>query len=417
MLSKAVLALALILSPALAAEPVRAAEQTVSVADLHDILIMLRMAPSHYRPGARYGGNYGDAASQAARRRIAEGIARDHGLTLVESWPMPLVGVDCFVMRVPDGRDIDEVVAQVSRDRAVAWSQRLQTYHTLGALSPPRDPLFAVQPTATQWRLADLHRIATGAGVTIAVIDSKIDVAHPDLAGQFVANRDFLTAGASRAEPHGTGIAGVIAAKEGNGVGIVGVAPRARLMALRACAEQGRSARDGAASCDSLTLAKALHFAIDNGADVINLSLSGPQDTLLASLVALGISRRIAIVAAYDPGLPGGGFPASQSGVLAIAEETLPSLPERVYRAPGRDVPITQPGGRWGLASGNSFATAQVSGLLALASQRRRSPGARVRVARSGDGVVNACATLVAISDECDCSCAVAKQGNRRAER
>lgn len=417
MLARVALALALALSPALAGGQACAAEQTAVVAETHDILIMLRMPPAHYRPSARYGGSYGDAASQAARHRIAEGIAHDNGLTLVESWPMPLIGVDCFVMRVPEGRDVDEVIAQVSRDRPVAWSQRLQTYHTLAAASTGDDPLFAVQPTAAQWKLADLHRIATGAGVTIAVIDSKIDVAHPDLAGQFVANRDFLTGGSARAEPHGTGIAGVIAAKEGNGVGIVGVAPGARLMALRACAEQGRPAGDGAASCDSLTLAKALHFAIDNGADVINLSFSGPQDTLLASLVALGISRRIAVVAAYDPDLPGGGFPASQAGVLAIAEETLPSLPARVYRAPGRDVPITQPGGRWGLASGNSFATAQVSGLLALASQGRRSPVAPLRIARSGNGVVNACATLVAISDDCDCSCAVSKHSNRRAAR
>ena len=51
----------------------------------------------------------------------------------------------------------------------------------------------AVQPDAKAWRLADLHRVATGRGVTVAVIDSRIEVTHPDLAGQFVANQDFVT--------------------------------------------------------------------------------------------------------------------------------------------------------------------------------------------------------------------------------
>jgi subtilisin family serine protease len=371
-----------------------------------DILVMLRMPAQHFRPNARYAGSYDDAAAREARRRTAEGIARDNDLQWIEGWPMPLVGVDCYVMRVPAGRSLDEVIERVSRHRLVAWSQPLHTYETQAAED---DPLFATQPAASQWWLAELHRVATGHGVTIAVIDSKVDVIHPDLVGQFVANRDFLGSGAGPAEAHGTGVAGVIAAKPGNGVGIVGIAPGARLMALRACAER-RGGRDTQAStCDTLTLAKALHFAVEQGADVINMSLSGPADPLLASLIEVGLERKIQVVAAFDPNLPGGGFPASQPGVISAAEESLPSLPERVYRAPGRDIPTTQPGGRWYLVNGSSFAAAHVAGLLALVREERGASASRTRIVRAANGAIDACATLVRVTDDCRCACAVAR--------
>jgi hypothetical protein len=372
-----------------------AAADTAEVMASREILVMLRMPAPHDRSNARYGGLYGDAAAEAARKRAARQIAREHGLEVIESWPMPLIGVDCFVMRVPEGRSLEAAAAAVSRHRAVAWSQPLHIYETLAAEGP--DPLFAVQPAATSWQLADLHEVATGRGITVAVIDTKVDVRHPDLAGQFVADRDFLRARPGTAEPHGTAIAGIISAKSGNGLGIVGVAPGARLMALRACLE--RRPRGGGAACDSLTLAKALHFALERGADVINMSLSGPNDQLLTSLIEVGLRKNIAIVAAFDPTRPGGGFPASLTGVYSVAEETLPSVPARVYRAPGRDVPTTQPGGRWYLVNGSSFAAAHVSGLLALLREERGSSASRL--ARSELGVVDPCATLAGPATPC----------------
>jgi subtilisin family serine protease len=410
-LRAAVLALAMCLaSPAGAQDAAAPAGESEDIAESRHILVMLRMPAPHFRPNARYSGRYDDRAALAARRRVAAEIARDNGLELVEGWPMPLIGVDCYVMRVPAGQSVESVIAEVSRHRLVAWSQPLNSYETLS--DTPRDPLFAVQPAATEWRLAKLHGVATGRGVTIAVIDSRIEIGHPDLAGQFASNRDFVTGRPGAAEAHGTGIAGVIAARSGNGVGMVGIAPDARILALRACFER-RGASNNASTCDSLTLAKALHFALERGADVINLSLSGPSDPLLTALIEQGLERRIAIVTAFDPQRPGGGFPASIPGVIAVAEESLPSVPARVYRAPGRDVPTTQPGGRWYLVNGSSFAAAHISGLLALLREERGSAARSASLARAGNGSVDACATLVGASRDCDCDCSIARVADR----
>lgn len=389
-------------TPAFTQEPAAPAVPTTG-AD-RQILVMLKMAPPHFRPGGSYGGSYGDTTAMAARRRQAAGIARRNGLKLVDGWPMPLVGVDCYIMQVPDGMAVDAAIAQVSREPGVAWSQPLQVYQARGSPSGTalNDPLFRAEPAASAWRLADLHRIATGRGISIAIIDSKVDVTHPDLAGQFVDNLDFVDRRATAAEAHGTGVAGIVGAKAGNGIGIAGIAPDARMMALRACWQTAA----GPTLCNSLSLARALQFAIEHNAGVINLSLAGPADPLLARLVGIAVSRNIAVVAAFDPSLPQGGFPASLPGVIAVADESLQSLPARVYGAPGRDVPTTQPGGRWYLVNGSSYAVAHVSGLIALV---RQSGGraARIALARVSGGAIDACATLVGTSPGCDCSCGI----------
>lgn len=374
------------------------------------ILVMVRMPPAHHRAGNSYGGSYGDTAARATRRRIAETIARRNGFALVEGWPMPLLGVDCFVMRLPAGMTEAEAIARAERDRNVAWAQPMQEFRTMGDAQDSDDPLFKAQPTAAGWRLMDLHRVATGQGVAVAVIDSKIQTDHPDLAGQFNADIDFAPGRGMQPEVHGTGIAGVIGARSGNGVGIVGVAPRARMMALRAC---WQALPGGNTVCDSLSLARALDFSIQHGAQIVNLSLSGPPDDLLGRLIDVAVSRHIAVVAAFDPKLPRGGFPASQRGVIAVTDQALPSLPPLVYVAPGRDVPTTRPGGKWYLANGSSFAAAHISGLLALMRERREA----TKFVTGSGRTIDACASLLQAGPGCDCNCALANlasHGRRR---
>lgn len=369
-----------------------------------EILVMLDLPAPHYRPGSSYSGSYGDAQSSVARRRIATQIAREDGLELVDSWPMPILGVDCYVMRVPADVSVTDAIERVSHSRFVKWSQPLQTYSAKGSQG---DPLERAAPAATEWHLSDLHRLATGRGVSIAVIDSKIDVRHPDLAGQFIFDKNFVTGGSAAPEAHGTGVAGIIGAKENNGLGIAGIAPGARMMALRACWQTGGP--HSPTLCDTLSLAKALQFAVEHHAQVINLSLAGPPDLLIDRLIQIALSHRIAVVAAYDPALPRGGFPASERGVIPVAPDSLRKISPPLYGAPGQNVPTTQPGDTWDLVSGSSFAAAHVSGLIALVRQQRGAPPP-ISFARFPNGVIDACSTLVETSRKCDCHCAVNRE-------
>lgn len=398
-----------------ALNPAAVAAQVAPPATLNpetrEILVMLRLSPDHHRPEAGYSGDYGSGVTSISRRGVALRIARRNQLYLVDGWAMPLMGLDCYVMRVPPGRTIEAAITDVSHDHLVAWSEPMQVFRTQGGLGSATDPLFAAEPAASLWHLADLHRVATGRGVTIAVIDSRVDTAHPDLAGQFVANENFVTDRTVEPERHGTGVAGVIGAKEGNGVGIAGIAPGARMMALRACWQTGDGSATSPTLCDSLSLAEAIHFAIEHHAKVINLSLSGPDDRLLNTLIQIATSRNIAVVAAYDPRLPKGGFPASASGVIAVANEAIAPVPEGVYGAPGLDIPTTQPGGKWFLVNGSSFAAAHVSGLIALIREKHGSDRRLTLVAaRPAGGVVDACASLLRLANACGCSCTTPAQ-------
>lgn len=387
-------------------------------ADPRQMLVMLHLPPPHFRPQAGYAGAYNDNAGHAARRRVAEELATRYGLTLLADWPMPVLGVDCYVMQAPAGVPPASVVPDLARDARVAWAQPMLNYSALGlaagdggsAREGVRDPLYATQPGAKFWHIAELHRRATGRKVSVAVIDSGIDAAHPDLAGQIALSENFVDASAERAESHGTAVAGIIAAKAGNGVGIEGVAPDARLMALRACWELV----DLSTRCNSFTLAKALNFALLHDARVINMSLGGPPDLLLRRLVEVALERGVAVVAALDPRSADGGFPAAYPGVIAVGLTAGQVAGLDSVSAPGADIPSTLPGARWGLVNGTSFAAAHVAGLAALMTELR--PGTPLRREAFLDGAalaagaaqtvpLDACATLARVAGDCVCAC------------
>jgi subtilisin family serine protease len=360
------------------------------------VMVMLNLPLPHFRAGASYTGSYRNDGGHSARKSIALSLARTHGLTLVADWPMPLLGVDCYVLALPPGADAERIAALLANDTRVEWAQPVAQFHALGA----SDPLYPVQPAAAQWQLSELHRSVTGRKVRVAIVDSGVDVQHPDLAGQVALRENFVDGQAYVAENHGTAVAGIIGALADNGIGIRGVAPGSQLLALRACREQvGQGAQ-----CDSFSLGKALNFAIEHAPNVINMSLTGPPDRLLQRLIDLAMVRGIAVVGAADPLRADGGFPASLPGVFAVGADS----------APARDIPTTLPAGRFGVVSGVSYAAAHVSGLLALLDEAH--PGATPTQLRSflhgglakvgGMQAIDACVALAQASANCVCACA-----------
>lgn len=375
------------------------------------LLVMLHLPTPHFRPDVSYSGGYANDVSRTARRRIAEELARAHGLKLLEDWPMPVLNVDCFVMEETEATSEAQMMELLGKDARVAWVQTINTFDA----QAKNDPLFPVQPVNKYWQLDDVRKIATGRNVVVAVIDSGVEIKHPDLAGQITLNQNFIDGNPYVGETHGTGVAGVIAARAGNGIGIEGIAPDTHVMALRACWQEP----ENKTRCNSFTLGKALNFALTQGVQVINMSLSGPPDRLLKQLLDAAISRNIKIVGAMDPKRADGGFPASHPGVFAVADSKTTQLASDILVAPGRDIPTTAPGARWNFVSGSSYSAAHISGMMALLSELKPSASlAQVRAdlvvnpVNQSDanisGQVNLCATLHRVTHKCACSCQLA---------
>lgn len=335
-------------------------------ADDHErqLLVMIAAAPPHYRPGTSASG-YGSRATRPRFDLAGLALARDHGMTLADDWPMPALGLHCFVMTIGAGQSREVLAAQLAADSRVESVQPVQLFRTLGR----NDPYYAMQSSARALDLDRLHQIATGRNVRIAQVDTGVDLSHPDLHGALTEARNFVDGSGYAAEVHGTAVAGVIVARADNSLGIVGVAPEATLLPLRACWPD--QADSDTALCSSFTLAKAIQFAVDQRVRVLNLSLGGPRDRLLERLIERATEAGMTVVGAVDA-VPGRSFPSAHPRVIAIVSADDPrlasnvELPRGAILAPGRDVLTTVPHGRWRFFSGASFAAAHATGVVAL---------------------------------------------------
>jgi subtilisin family serine protease len=353
--------------------------------------------------------------------QITVDLERTYRLRTVFAWSMQSLGERCIVFEAPSDPPIEGLLRRLASDPRVQIVQRVQRFTTqavhTASLGVP------LQHSAQALRLAQAHRWATGKGVRVAVIDTGVDIEHPELRGRISKVGNFVDRGGAGdrnfvTDIHGTAVAGVIVAAMNADIGLVGVAPQAQVFALKACWQERPDARE--AVCDSYTLAKAIDYAISQGAQVLNFSLAGPPDPLLAKLVAAALARGIVVVAADGPDAARS-FPASQAGVLGVAGSDdlqggmrFPArrLAAGTLAAPGVDILTTVPHGHYDFFSGASFAAAQVSGVVALLLER--VPGltpvqvaslfhrtARPIRAAPGDAVasidqIDACAALAA---------------------
>ena len=310
-----------------------------------------------------------------ATRASAKAIATTYGLQETTAWPISVLGVHCIVYELPDSADRDEMITRLRRDPRVDTAQPFQSFNTM--TSEPNDPYRGLQHNLVVMDVVGAHSWSRGAGVRVAIVDTGVDTGHPDLAGRIIRQQNFVDDGAHDAthDRHGTAVAGVIAAVENNQLGIVGIAPEAHLYALRACWPMPQD--DSRAMCSTLTLAKAIAAAIDSHMEVVNLSLSGPADPLLARLVEAGLRRGMVFVGATPGTSEHGSFPTDVAGVISVdtsgSRASADSVPSSVLFAPGIDVLTLVPGGRYDFLSGSSLAAASVSGGIALLLARDRT--------------------------------------------
>jgi subtilisin family serine protease len=315
--------------------------------------------------------------------QAVDALASRHGLVRIESQSMALTGTTYYRWRIPDGRSVSSVLRELEADRAVTSAQPNYVY-TLQQSSAPnggardivaRDTV-AREGDPAQYALAKLHlpeahSLARGDKVLVAVIDSAIDTTHPELADVVVDQFD-ASGSAPAPHPHGTGIAGVIAAHSR----LAGAAPAAHILAVRAF-----SAVPTGAEGTTFNIVKGIDWAIQQGARIVNMSFAGPFDPALARLLAGARARGAILIAAAGNAGPKAPpqFPAADPNVIAVtatdADDHVFALACRgnyiALAAPGVDILAPAPGGSYQVTSGTSFAAAYVSGIAALILERR----------------------------------------------
>jgi subtilisin family serine protease len=321
------------------------------------------------------------------------------------------------VFAITTAEQRETLLARLRADPEVESAQALQTFSV--RTDPQQssgtydDPYVGLQPGLAAMDIAGAHRRSRGEKVRIAIVDTGIDAGHPELAGRIAEYVNLVDDTApTPVEAHGTAVAGVIAAAANNGEGIVGVAPSAQLLVLRACWQSAAAQAGDAATCNSFTLARALARAIEDRASVINLSLAGPDDALLARLLGRAIERGAIVVGATveDPASTER-FPAAVPGVIAVRSAEWPDAGSGVC-APGRNVLTLQPQGRYDFENGSSLAAAQISGIVALLRARnpRLRPAQALALLEKSHGpqgapvcLVNACSALAQMLDGVAC--------------
>ncbi len=305
----------------------------------------------------------GGYQSSTWSQRITSYIENEYSLHKLTEWPMTEVGIHCAVYLVPESLSMKETVAKLKHDQRIKIVQRMHQYKTHAHLY--NDPYFKLQSNLHELEIARVHGVATGRNVTIAIIDTGVDTKHPDLAGQIKMTKN-LALGISASfngDVHGTAIAGAIIAQKDNKTGIVGVAPNARLIVLKACWPD--KVDSFSAACNSFTLALAINTAIQLQADVLNMSLSGPRDPLVQILLEKAVEKGMIIVAA-DSAEEKLRFPASLPDVISVSERSSRATQRRPFSIPGEQILTTLPHGTYDFVSGSSMSSAQVSGLIAL---------------------------------------------------
>ena len=402
----------------------------VAIPDKPDLMPGAGATPRGYSGLPDYSGS---AQSKAAAKRIAS----DYSLREVSAWTIDALHVRCMLYELPADVDRDAALARLRADGRVDLAQALQEFETYATPSSSpaidhatagdhagyNDPYVGLQQGFSSIDAAAAQRWASGARIEIAVVDTGVDAAHPDLAGRIASQRDFATAATEPPERdrHGTEVAGVIAAVANNGVGIVGVAPGTRLRSFRACWPV--TADSSAARCNTFTLAQALGAAISSGSRVINLSLGGPSDPLLEQLVSKAIQRGIIVIGAIPPDSRTDGFPIDVDGVIAVRSSDSPASERPSLAAPGRDILTLEPGGHYDYASGSSLATAHVTGTVALLLELdpRLAPASLFALlsasSRSEGSSIDACAAIRSLTRKgVACNEVIASRGTRHAD-
>jgi thermitase len=292
---------------------------------------------------------------------VAE-IHRQSGGQVKETIP----GIGVQVVTVPKGQAMGKVKAYSSNAR-VAYAEPDFVAEAAGS---PNDPEFKNQWGMIKIQAPQAWEVTTGSNsVNIAILDTGVDLDHPDLADKIVSNINFSNSNTTDdVYGHGTHVAGIAAATTNNGVGVAGLGCSATIMNVKVMGDTGSGAYSWIAS--------GIIWATDNGAEIISMSLGGSSSSsTLEDAVNYAWSKGVVVVAsAGNSGNITPSYPAYYTNCIAVAA-TDPNDAKTSWSnhgdwvdvaAPGVNIYSTIKGGGYGYMRGTSMAAPHVAGLAAL---------------------------------------------------
>jgi len=273
------------------------------------------------------------------------------------------------LMKIPEEKTIEEMIEELKKDPDVIYAEPNFTLQSLSTV--PDDEYFDRQWAAKKIELNNAWGLEKGsADVTIAVLDSGIDLEHPDLKQNIIPGYDFVNDDSAAWDDngHGTAIAGVIGAIGNNSQGIAGVDWQSKLMPLKVV--------DGDGVGTYYDVAQGIIYAADHNARIINLSIGGyAYSYALKDAVDYALEKGCVLVAAVgNDGIDVPMYPAAYEGVIgAAATDSQDRIDKNSnygdfvdLAAPGLSIYTTEPEGRYGYNSGSSLACSHTAGLIGL---------------------------------------------------
>ncbi|MEO7493924.1 MAG: S8 family serine peptidase, partial [Massilia sp.] len=274
------------------------------------------------------------------------------------------------VVELPAGASEAAVAQLLSRNPQLKFAELDRRVKTTMAVNDPY--------IGSAWHLAktgavNAWDVSEGAGVTIAILDSGVDTSHPDLVGNLVPGYNVYDGNTNVSDVcgHGTAVAGVAAASTNNGVGVAGVAGKAKIMPVRVAFYD--SASGGCYSYYS-TVASGLTYAADHGARIANVSYGSLSDSAAVTSAADYMKSKggLVFVSAGNTGTDQG---ATVTNSLVVVSATDPNDAKAGWSsygsfvtlaAPGVGIWTTSNGGQYGAWNGTSFASPLAAGVAAL---------------------------------------------------